>query len=122
MISILFSHLFAAVSIVLTLLCILTPLKKKTAFRSSPFLQKLFSYHSVYGILLIVTAGIHGVLAGKSSAAASGALVWIFLVFLGVLALLGKAIPRTVWKKAHISLSILVCVLMFAHVVLAVIA
>ena len=114
------SHLFSTVSILLMLLCILAPLVNKIPSGTDSFLKKLVSYHSIYGILLIAAACFHGVLAERSSAAKSGAVVWVFLVLLGISALLGKRMPKAVWKKIHISLSILVCVLVFAHVSLAV--
>ena len=60
------NKLMILISVVLLLLCILEPMRK-VVVRKRSLIQKILSPHAVYGVLLLITSFIHGILSGKKT-------------------------------------------------------
>ena len=99
-------------SFALLLLCMLAPLRKSAAVQKRPSLKMLFKLHGIYGLLLLIVSFLHGILSGKAA--------WLCLLILLVLSLFRKRMGTAVWLKLHRIFSVLLCVLIAAHVLHAV--
>ena len=118
---ILLNKLMILISILLLLLCILMPLKRSAAAKERPFLRSILRPHTIYGVLLLITSLIHGILAGSGPAMISGKIAWLCLLILLVLSFFRGRMQATVWKKLHRRLSILLCALVLIHIVHAIV-
>ena len=119
---ILLNKLMILISILLLLLlCILMPLKRSAAAKERPFLRSILRPHTIYGVLLLITSLIHGILAGSGPAMISGKIAWLCLLILLVLSFFRGRMQAAVWKKLHRRLSILLCALVLIHIVHAIV-
>ena len=108
------------ISFALLLLCMLTPLRKSAAVQKRPSLKMLFKPHGIYGLLLLIVSFLHGILSGNKPAMMTGKAAWLCLLILLVLSLFRKRMGTAVWLKLHRIFSVLLCVLIAAHVLHAV--
>ena len=108
------------ISFALLLLCMLAPLRKSAAVQKCPSLKMLFKPHGIYGLLLLIVSFLHGILSGNKPAMMTGKAAWLCLLVLLVLSLFRKRMRTAVWLKLHRIFSVLLCVLIAAHVLHAV--
>ena len=109
----------AFISLLLLILCALAPLKRTGLTQKRPWNRHVTGFHTAYGIALLITGLIHGVLAGSAPGMMTGKLAWMLLLVLTFLTLVKKKIKLAVWRKVHIALGAAVCVLVVVHVVQA---
>lgn len=112
----LLEKLFALLSVLLLILCMLAPLRKSDPAQSRPLLKKLSSHHALFGILLLTVSLIHGILAGNAAGMITGKLVWMVLLLLVLLSVFLKKQKSLLWKRIHLVLAVIVCVLATVHV------
>lgn len=108
--------LLALVSVLLLILCMLTPLRKSSLAQRHPLLKKIFSRHTLFGILLLIAALIHGILAGNTAGMITGKIAWMVLLILLLLSIFLKKRKSLFRKRIHTVLAVIVCVLVVIHV------
>lgn len=113
--------ILALISVLLLVFCMLAPLKRTELAQKHPWIRHITGFHTVYGILLLVTGLAHGVLAGKGPAMITGKLAWMLLLILTLLTLLKRKTGQSLWRRIHITLAVTVCALTVFHIVQAVI-
>lgn len=58
-------RLLAAVSVLLLIGCMIAPLKKTAFAQRNPWVKKIVGCHTLYGVVLLAAAFVHGILAGN---------------------------------------------------------
>lgn len=113
--------IMTVISFILLILCIMAPFRKSGAARGHQMLQAVLKPHTIYGILLLVTSLVHGILSGNNPAMMSGKPAWLCLLILLIFsAFKGKMKTRN-WIKIHRVLSVLLCLLIVVHIVHAIV-
>ena len=115
-----FKHLLSLLCVILLLLCMSTVLRKTDIKEKCPFLKNVYKYHQYYAWLLIIFSLIHGIVAGQTQAMISGKIVWMILLILTLLAYMQKQISYKSWRFTHRVLSIIVCVGIVVHIIIAI--
>ena len=106
--------IMTVISLILLILCIMAPFRKSGAARGHQMIQAVLKPHTIYGILLLVTSLVHGILSGNNPA-------WLCLLILLIFsAFKGKMKTRN-WIKIHRVLSVLFCLLIVVHIVHAIV-
>ena len=95
------NRFFMILSILLLTLCLLYRFRDAGLLRNHPFLRQLLSFHAVYGMLLLISAFIHGILAGKQPGMLTGKLAWICLIVISVHSLYRKYSDIAKWIRLH---------------------
>lgn len=113
--------IMTVISFILLILCILAPLRKNGAARGNHILQMVLKPHTIYGILLLVTSLVHGILSGNNPAMMSGKLAWLCLLILLISSAFKGRIKTRNWLKIHRVLSVLLCLLIVVHIVHAIV-
>lgn len=111
---------FMILSILLLTLCLLYRFRNAGLLRNHPFLKQLLSFHAVYGMLLLISAFIHGILAGKQPGMLTGKLAWICLLFILLHCGCRKWLSPSGWSRFHRRCSHILCCLILMHVLHAV--
>lgn len=112
--------ILALISAALLIFCILAPLKRTNLAFKHPWVKRLTGFHTVYGVLLLITRLAHGILAGKGPAMMTGKLAWMVLLILTLLTPLRKKTGQTLWRRIHIALAVCACALTVVHIAQAV--
>lgn len=106
--NVIISHLLAAASIILLVICILP--------RRKPVTRSAMIAHALCGVALAVLALLHGLLANDTPAMLSGKIAWIALMLL-LLSAMPKSLRRKAgWMKIHRTLSVCVFLLILVHI------
>ena len=79
-------------------------------------LKRLAGPHRLYAGLAFALALVHGLLAGRATAAATGKLAWMALLVLALLALPRSKLPSALWRRIHTGLALCLCALAALHV------
>ena len=114
-------QLLALVSLILFVLCMSAPLKRTRWLNTHPLWHRILGFHTLYGIVLLITGLSHGVLAGKGTAMMTGKLAWMVLLILTLSSPLRKKMRDTSWRKLHSGLAFAACLLTLIHVIQAII-
>ena len=112
----LLEKILALFSVLLLILCMLAPLRKSTLAQRHPLLRKIAGHHTLFGILLLIAALIHGILAGNTTGMISGKIAWMVLLILVLLSIFLKKRKSSFWNRVHTVLAMIVCVLVVIHV------
>ncbi len=118
--SIILSRFLAVISLILVVFCMMSPMRRRRHAVNCPFFNTVVRYHTLWAWLLVPISLIHGILVVKSPGAISGKLTWVVLVLLTVFSLFQKKMKHRSFIMLHRALSILFCVMIAAHIVLAV--
>ena len=118
---IIINHIVILISIIFFILCSLASVKRLQIYKKIKVLSFITKYHAVYAWLFLIFSFIHGILAGNAPAAISGKIAWIMMCLLMILAYLKKKMSVSLWKKIHITLSIVLTIGILAHIIHAVI-
>lgn len=110
----------ALLSLFMLTACMLAPLRRSSAAQKHPWIRRFVGFHTFYGITLLVTGLIHGLLAGGGSAMMTGKLAWTLLLFLTLLAPLKKRMKQNTWRRMHLTLAVSGCALVVIHILQAV--
>lgn len=103
-------------ALILLFLCMLAPLKKKVRKAEHPVLYKALRHHSIYAIALLPVALLHGILAGNKPGMISGKAVWMLLLILVLLAYPKRRLKDGIWRRIHVFLSLVLCLLVLVHI------
>jgi len=114
-------RLLAAVSVLLLIGCMIAPLKKTAFAQRNPWMKKIVGYHTLYGVVLLAAAFVHGILAGNKSGMVTGKLAWMVLLILILLTLFRKKMKTRSWNRIHSGLAAVVCLLVVIHIVYAIV-
>lgn len=113
----LFSRIFAVLSCILLLMCMLPSLKKSTWLRKGSPVRKLSRRHALWGVLLLPVSFIHGILAGSRPGMLSGKTAWLLLFVLLLFCLFRKKMEKPlIWKSIHKTFSVIFCILVLLHI------
>lgn len=110
------NKLMILISVVLLLLCILAPMRK-VVVRKRSLIQKILSPHAVYGVLLLITSFIHGILSGKKTGMMTGKLAWLCLLLLLCLSVLKRKMKKERWILIHRGFTVGLCILIVIHII-----
>ena len=109
------------ISLILLILCIMAPLRKSRMARKHRLLQAVIKPHTIYGILLLVTSLVHGILSENKPAMISGKLAWLCLLILLIFSGFKGRMKTSNWLKIHRVLSVLLCLMIVVHIVHAIV-
>lgn len=109
------------VSALLLILCALAPMKRTELAQRHTWIRSVTGFHTAYGIILLITGLAHGILTGSGPGMITGKLAWMLLLVLTLLTLLKKRTKQTVWRRIHIALGAVTCILVVMHIIQAVI-
>lgn len=113
--------LTALLSLLLLIACMLAPLKRTAWIRRHPGMKQVIGFHTAYGIILLFTGLIHGILAGRGAAMMTGKLAWMLLLVLTLLSPLKKRMKQNTWRYLHLTLAAAGCILVAIHILQALI-
>lgn len=114
-------RLLAAVSVLLLIGCMLAPLKKTAFAQRNPWVKKIVGFHTLYGLVLLAAAFVHGILAGNKPGMMTGKLAWMILLILILLTLFRNKMKTRSWNRIHSGLAAVVCFLVVIHIVYAIV-
>lgn len=117
----LLEKIFAFLSVLFLLLCMSASISKKNLVQRSPLLRRITGAHNLYGILLLIFALLHGMLAGNAPGMVTGKLIWTILLALILLSIFQKRRNFQAWKRIHKVLAVIVCILTAVHIGYAVV-
>lgn len=112
----------ALISLLMLIGCMLAPLKRSSAAQRHPWIRRFVGFHTVYGITLLVTGLVHGILAGHGTAMMTGKLAWMLLLLLTLLSPLKKWMKQKNWRYVHLTLAVSSCALVLIHILQAIIS
>ncbi|MBC5787013.1 MULTISPECIES: hypothetical protein [Clostridiaceae] len=115
----LMSKLLSIISVLLLLVCMLAPVKKTAFAQKHPIVKSILKHHSIYGILLLIITLFHGILAGNQPGMISGKIAWMILLLLIIFSIPKNKMNSPIWKKIHVIISILLCLIVIFHIVIA---
>lgn len=115
------SKILSSLSILLFLLCMLAPLRKSAAAAKYKVIRTVLKPHTAYAILLLFTALIHGILAGKNAGMISGKIAWMLTLLLVIASFAGCKLKKKTWIQLHRLLSVAVCALIIIHIAVVII-
>ncbi len=117
---IILEKLLALAAVLLLIICMMAPLKKTAFAEKHPGIKRVVGFHAVYAWLLLAAGLAHGILAGKQPGMVTGKIAWMVLLVLILLTLLRRKMKASAWNLLHRVLSAAVCVMIVAHVIVAV--
>lgn len=71
--------------------------------------EKIVGCHTLYGVVLLAAAFVHGILAGNKPGMVTGKLAWMVLLILILLTLFRKKMKTRSWNRIHSGLAAVVC-------------
>lgn len=113
------NHLCILISGALLILCMLTPFRRRSGGRAGQIIRGMLKPHILYGILLLFTSLIHGILSGNKAGMASGKLAWFCMLLLFLLSPGKKRRGKPGWMQLHRRMAILLCAVIAVHIVWA---
>lgn len=111
----------ALLSLIMLAACMAAPLKRSAAAQKRPWIRRVLGFHTFYGVTLLATGLIHGILAGQGAAMMTGKTAWMLLLLLTVLTPFKNRIKQTLWRILHLTLAGLSCFFVAIHIFQAVI-
>lgn len=108
-------------SVILLLLCILEPLRRKSEAKGNRMLRTVLKPHAAYGVLLLAFSMIHGILSGNKPGMISGKIAWLCLLVLLICSLFKERWKKATWMRIHRVLAVLLSILVLVHIIHAVI-
>ena len=112
----------ALISLFMLIGCMLAPLERSSAAQKHPWIRRFVGFHTVYGITLLVTGLVHGILAGHGTAMMTGKLAWMLLLLLTLLSPFKKKMKQNTWRYTHLTLAAASSILVVIHILHALIS
>lgn len=103
-------------AVILLILCMLAPLKKRIRRTEHPFLYQILSHHSGYAIAMLLLSLFHGILAGNKPGMLSGKIAWMLLLILIILAYPKQRTTHGIWRTIHLYAGMILCLLILFHI------
>src|SRR5699024_2199677 len=108
--------IMTVISLILLILCIMASFRKSGEARGHQMLQAVLKPHTIYGILLLVTSLVHGILSGNNPAMMCGKPAWLCVLILQIFSAIRVKMKTRNWIKSHRVLTVLLCLLIVVHI------